>query len=69
MLSLQTASKALRAAAADHGIKYGRWKPVNAGIPVDELGEYDVVAVVYNKKHPQGVEIRAYELRWIGHTI
>ncbi len=47
---LRTASREVRQAAAWHGIKSGRWEPVNAGVSVDTLGDDEIVARVWNTR-------------------
>lgn len=72
MFNLSTASNGLRKAVkATSGISSGKWEPVTyrrgdksgpSGIPVDPEGFSQVVAMVYNRNHPEGVEVTQWQI-------
>ncbi len=55
MFDLSTASISIRKAAALNGVWSGKWEPVFD--PADNGHPGAVVAKVYNKNHPDGIEI------------
>jgi hypothetical protein len=54
MFNLSTASESIRKAAALAGIKSGKFEPV---FDVENQTDDGVIAKVYNRHHPDGVEI------------
>lgn len=65
---LRTASWEIRVVARFAGIKSGRWAPVNAGQSVDVMGKDEVVARVWNSRHPV-VEITASDIMYVREYI
>lgn len=65
MFSLKTASQNLRKVAASHGIKSGKYEPLDAGRPISAMADNEVVARVYNRNHPEGIEITAGDMKYI----
>lgn len=67
MFNLKTASIEIRECVkASHGITTGKFEPVNAGVSVDALSDEQVVAKVYNRNNPEGVEVTAGDIRYAG---
>jgi hypothetical protein len=66
MPNLRHASIEVRKCAAAIGIKSGKYEPVNAGTPVSALADDAVVAIVYNRNHPDGEKITAGDVRYAG---
>lgn len=65
MFNLKTASLAVRkCAATGWKIKSGKWEPVFHDRHLDALPDEAVVAKIFNRNYPDGVEITAGEIRY-----
>lgn len=66
MFDLKTASLEIRKCARAQHVHSGQFEPVNAGSTVDSLPDEAIVARVYNRNHPDGIEVTAGDVRYAG---